>query len=169
MHVLLAAFALALSLAAAPVQTPSAQQPPQKKAKKVWTNDDLDLLQGRSSGAGGSASGAGVAGGAAAGEEKPGGKDKPLPSEKDPKTYREKLIPLRAQLEQVDAKIKQMRDQLTHPIESGNAVDLRHASADLRPEVALKELEQKRLDIQQKISDLEDEARRNGLSSGDIR
>jgi hypothetical protein len=169
MHVLLASIALAFSLAAAPAQTSSAQQPPQKKPKKVWTNDDLDLLRGGLSVAGGSASGGGVAGGAAAGEEKPAGKDKLLPSEKDPKTYREKLAPLRAQLEQIDAKIKLMHDQLTHPVEGGNAVDLSHASVTMRPEAALQELEQKRQGIQQKISDLEDEARRNGLSSGDIR
>jgi cell division protein FtsB len=166
MHALLALLVLALSLAAAPAQAPPAQKPPEKKAKKVWTNDDLDLLRGAPSGA--AVSGAPPAVETAA-EEKPAEKEKPLASEKDPKTYREKLVPMRAQLAQLDAQIKQMRDQLTNPNQAGNAVDLRHTSVTMRPEAALKELEQKRQQLRQQISDLEDEARRNGIASGDIR
>lgn len=166
MHALLASFVLALSLAAAPSQAPSAQKPPEKKAKKVWTNDDLDSLRGsapRGPGAGE------ISGGPAAAEEQPAGKEKPLPQEKNPKTYREKLLPMRAQLEQLDAQIKRTRDQMANPVLGSNAVDLRHTSVTMRPEVALNQLEQKRQQLQQKISDLEDEARRNGISPGDIR
>lgn len=162
MHALLASLVLALSLAAAPAQAPPAQKPPEKKAKKVWTNDDLDRLRG-----------AAVSGTSPAvetpTEEKSAEKEKPLAEEKDPKTYRKKLVPLRAQLEQLDAQVKQMRDQLTNPTQASNAVDLRHTSATMRPEVALNELEQKRQQLQQKISDLEDEALRNGIAPGDIR
>lgn len=165
MYAVLAPIVLALSLAAAPAQTSSAQKPPEKKAKKVWTNDDLDSLRAGPRGGGGSAS----AGASAAEEEKPAGKEKPVPREKDSKMYREKLAPLRAQLEQVDAQIKQVRDQLTNPVKGSNAVDLSHTSAIMRPEAALSQLEQKRREIQQKIDDLEEEARRNGVSPGDIR
>jgi chromosome segregation ATPase len=166
MHSLLATLVLALSLAAAPAQAPPAQKPPEKKAKKVWTNDDIDLLRGAPSGT--AVSGAPAVPETAAGE-KPAEKEKPLASEKDPKTYREKLVPLRAQLAQLDAQIKQMRDLLTNPTQASNVVDLRHTSVTMRPEVSLNELEQKRRQLQQKISDLEDEARRNGIASGDIR
>src|SRR5712692_1794928 len=166
MHALLASLVLAFSLAAAPAQTPSAQKPPEKKAKKVWTNDDIDLLRGATGGV--TVSGTPSAVGVAV-EEKPAEKEKPPAEEKDPKTYRQKLVPLRAELEQLDAQIKQMRVQLTNPTQASNAVDLSHTSAAMRPEVALNELEQKRRQVQQKISDLEDEARRSGIAPGDIR
>lgn len=169
MHALLATLALALCLAASPAASAQVQQPPGKKAKKVWTNDDLDAMRGGSRQGDVRASAGESAGTSAAAEEKPTGKDKPLPREKDPKLYREKLVPLRSQLEQLDAQIKQLRQQLTHPIEGTNALDLSHTSVIMQPEVALKELEQKRQQLQQKIDDLEDEARRNGISPGDIR
>jgi regulator of replication initiation timing len=165
MHTLLASFALAFSLTAAPGQAPTAQKPPEKKPKKVWTNDDLETLRGTT----GPAGGVQVTGPAAVPEEKPAGKEQPLPASKDPKKYLEKLGPLRAQLAQLDAQIKQMRNQLANPIQGSNAVDLRHTSVTMRPEVAIKELEDKRRQVQQKIDDLEDEARRNGISPGDIR
>jgi len=166
MHALLASLVLALSLAAAPAQAPPAQKPPEKKAKKVWTNEDLDLLRGATSAAAVSGTPSAVETPA---DQKPAEKEKPLAEEKDPKTYRKKLVPLRAQLEQLDAQIKQMRGQLTNPTQAGNAVDLRHTSVTMRPEIAINQLEQKRQQLQQKITDLEDEALRNGIAPGDIR
>lgn len=163
MYALLAPFVLALSLTAAPVQSPSAQQPA-KKAKKVWTNDDLDALRGgprtASTAAAAPAEAPAAAGGAATRES---------PREKMAKELREKLAPLRVQLDAIDAQIKQTRDGLNNPFKGSNAVGLANPSAIMRPADLLQQLQQKRQDIQQKISDLEDEARRNGISPGDIR
>ena len=166
MYALLVPFVLALSLTAAPGQSAPAQQPPAKKAKKVWTNDDLDALRGGSRPAGGVAASTGTEPTA---EGKTGAKEKQLPRDKDPKEYREKLAPLRAQLASLDAQVKQVRDALTNPYNGTNAVDLRHTSAIMRPEEVLKQLEQKRQEIQQQIDNLEEQARRNGLSGGDVR
>jgi uncharacterized coiled-coil DUF342 family protein len=164
MHALLAPFVLAVSLAAAPAQTAPAQQP-EKKAKKVWTNDDLDSLRGGPRGV----SVASSAGATAATEETGASKEKPAQTEDPAKKYREKLVPLRAQLDQIDAQIKEVRGQLSNPFKGTNAVDLQHPSATMRPEDVLKNLEQKRREIQQQIDDLEEAARRSGISPGDIR
>lgn len=166
MQALFASLILALSWAAAADQGPSTQKPTEKKAKKVWTNDDIDQLRGTTGGFTVIAITPAVESTA---EQKPPEKEKPLAEEKNPKAYREKLAPLREQLARLDAQIKQMHDQLANPTQASNAVDLRHTSATMRPEVAINELEQKRQLLQQKISDLEDQARRNGLSPGDIR
>jgi hypothetical protein len=164
MHALLVPFVLALSLAAAPAQTAPAQQP-EKKAKKVWTNDDLDSLRGGPHGV----SVASSAGATAATEETGASKEKPAQTEDRAKKYREKLVPLHAQLDQIDAQIKEVRGQISNPFKGTNAVDLQHPNATMRPEDVLKNLEQKRREIQQQIDDVEEAARRSGISPGDIR
>ena len=164
MHALLAPFVLALSLAAAPAQTAPAQQPA-RKAKKVWTNDDIDSLRGGARGVSGGPS----TGAAPAAEDTGGKKDTGTQKEDAAKKYKERLGQLRAQLDQIDAQIKEVRGQITNPFKGSNAVDLKHVSATMRPEEVLKNLEQKRREIQQQIDDLEEEARRSGISPGDIR
>ena len=69
----------------------------------------------------------------------------------------------------LDAQIRDLRDQLKNPIQGSNAVDLRHASVVMRPADLLAELELKRKNTQQQISDIEDEARRNGYSLNELR
>lgn len=170
MHALLATFVLALSLAAAPAQTAPAQQP-EKKAKKVWTNDDLDALRGGAPGVTVASTAAAAAVTEETAEKKETGEKKEKPEQKeDPvKKLRDKLLPLRAQLDQIDAQIREVRGQISNPFKGNNTVDLKHVSATMRPEDVLKSLEQRRQGIQQQIDDLEEAARRSGISPGDIR
>ena len=203
MHSHIAAGILALAVAGAapafaqdsqtapPSQT--AKNPPQKP-KKVWTNDDVADLRGT----------AGVTtatitpaeGGAQQTAQAPAadaGKEKPLPPEKDPKAYRAKLEPLRKQLADVEAKIKDTQDALNKPIDGTNKIKLGQAAPSMRPQDQppgydakrpddaiygnqivrpqdqLAAYEKRRQELQQQIDDLEAQARKNGIDPGDIR
>jgi len=163
--------------AAAQTRPPAAQQPPQKQ-KKVWTNEDLEQLPGNSpvstatatpaeapaggEGAAGEKGAEAAAGGAAA-------KPAALPKEKDPKYYQEKLEALRKRLADVEAKIQSTQGGMSGGEQGSNAIALNQATPILRPADQLAALEKERDDIQQQIDELESQARKNGLSPGDIR
>jgi hypothetical protein len=204
----MAAWMLVLAVGAAPAYAQTSQtappsqaakNPPQK-AKRVWTNDDLtDLRSGGVTTAAAEAPLAegGTPGGApaqaAATSPAAPGKEKQLPPEKDPKAYRAKLEPLRKQLADVEAKIKEIQDALANPYDGTNKVklgqpapnfpqqdqqpDYQKKRADdaiygnqvVRTQDQLTVYEQKRQQLQQQIDDLEAQARQNGLSPGDIR
>jgi hypothetical protein len=160
-------------------QPAAGQQPPaqpEKKAKKVWTNDDLATLPANSpvstatatvagGTTGGEAAEKGAEPGAGTGPAKPGA----LPPEKDPKVYREKLDALRKRLDEVEAKIKSTQDAMNGSQGGSNAVSLGQATPTLRPADQLAALEKERQDIQQQIDDLESQARKNDITPGDIR
>jgi hypothetical protein len=205
MQNLIAAGLLAMAVAALPAAAQTAQSsqaaPPSQAAKnapqtpkKVWTNDDLAGLHGGVTSA--TAEVAPAVGGATGGAAAPAaaaGKEGQLPPEKDPKTYLAKLEPLRKQLADLDAKIKDMQDKIDHPIDGKNAIKLNQPAPNLppqdqppgyeqkrpddslygnqivRPQDQLKVYQQQRDDIQQKIDDLEAQARDNGIPPGDIR
>jgi len=195
--------ALAFPLAALPMLAQSAQPPAQssqsqsgqtqpQKEKKVWTNDDLSQLTGfvtTASAAPAPASAGAPDAQAASGQDG----DKPLSNEQDPKWYRSKLEPLRAQLTDLDGKVKDIEDALNNPIDGKNAIKINQQAPNfpkqdqdpgyqekrpddrifgnqtVRPQDQLTVLKQKRDAIQQQIDDLESLARRNGINPGDIR
>lgn len=201
MQNLIAAGLLALAVAAMPAaaQTDQSSQaaPPSQAAKsapqapkKVWTNDDLAGLRG---GVTSATAEIPPGEGAAGAPPEAAGKEAKLPPEKDPKTYLAKLEPLRKQLADLDAKIKDMQDKTDHPIDGKNAIKLNQPAPNLppqdqppgydakrpsealygnqivRPQDQLKVYQQQRDEIQQKIDDLEAQARDNGIPPGDIR
>jgi len=164
----------------APGQTSSpgaSQQPAQpapKKAKKVWTNEDLAALPANSpvssataapTGGGSTVAGEAVPAGESGAPAKPGA----LPPEKDPKVYQQKLEALRKRLEDVEAKIKTTQDAISGSKGGSNALTVTQQTEILRPEDQMAALEKERQDIRQQIEDLEAEALKNGLSPGDIR
>jgi hypothetical protein len=186
----------AFAQASQTAQTSQTSKNAPQKSKRVWTNDNLDELSGTggvttaaatvpSEGAATPVAPAPAAAAAAA----PG----QLPPEKDPKTYRAKLEPLRKQLADLDAKIKQMQDAIDHPVEGTNKIALKQPGPNLppqdqppdynkkrpdnaiygneivRPQDQLEVFEKQRQQIQQQIDDLEAQARQNGIAPGDIR
>ena len=198
----IAAGMLALALGAVPALGQSSQtappsqtvKNPPERPKKVWTNDDLaDLRGGVTSATAEAPPAEGGAPAEAQAQAAGATKEKPLPPEKDPKTYLAKLEPLRKQLADLDAKIKDMQDKIDHPIDGKNAIKLNQSAPNLppqdqppgyeknrpdeslygnqivRPQDQLKVYQQQRDEIQQKIDDLEAQARDNGIPPGDIR
>jgi len=186
--------ALALPLAALPASAQSAQsgqtQQQKDKEKKVWTNDDLSQLTGFVTTASAAPAPAPADAQPAAAQDG----DKQLSNEQDPKWYRSKLEPLRAQLADFDGKIKDIEDALKNPGDNGkNAIKINQQAPNfpksdqdpgyqekrpddkifgnetVRPQDQLTVFKQKRDAVQQQIDDLESLARRNGISPGDIR
>lgn len=203
----IAAGMLALALGAAPVwaqatqpappaQTP--ENPPQKpkeKAKRVWTDDDIAALHGGVTSATITPAPEGAAAPEAAAPETAApaagpGKEKQVPPEKTAKYYQEKLAPLRKQLADTEAKIKEIQDALDNPYKGTNKIGLNQnappgppATPDsnppradssiygnqiVRPQDQLAYYEKQKADIQQKIDDLESKALSNGLSRSEI-
>jgi len=201
----IAAGMLALAVAAVPALAQTAQSsqtaPPAQTVKnqpqtpkKVWTNEDLSELRGGVTSATAEAAPTeGEAKGEAQAQPAAAGKEAPLPPEKDPKTYLAKLEPLRKQLADVEAKIREIQDVTDHPIDGKNAIKLNQQAPNfppqdqapgyqksrpddtlygnqvVRPQDQLTVYEQKRDQLQQQIDDLEAQARQNGISPGDIR
>jgi len=197
---------LALALGAAPAMAQSeqsapppqgsdkpAQKPPQK-SKKVWTDDNLSDLRGTVT----TASAAPVAETAAPAEEAgtpakapATGAGKEPPPEKTAKYYQEKLGPLRKQLADTEAKIKQIQDAIDNPGKDGsNKINVTqsappgppstpdgtppradnsiYGNAIVKPQDQLTYYENQRRDLQAKIDDLEAKAISNGLTRGEI-
>jgi chromosome segregation ATPase len=162
------ALMLALAAATALAQTAPPQQS-KPKEKKVWTNDDIPDLRARSH--------VSVLGEAAT-ESAPKGKEEkekesaktaaPKDKTKDPKYYQERLAPLRAQLDQIDSRIKELQDYTAHPT-TGAGMVLNQRNLSLSPQNQIDQLQQRRAKIQQQIDDIEDEARSNGVAPGDVR
>lgn len=159
--------------------------------KAVWTNDEVERgrLRGRINIVGAAAeqpkgeaaeaaAGEEAAGEVAEGEEREAGAETPaekpqpaLPREKDPEWYRDRLRPLRSELADVDRQIANLQRQ----VQTGGggaqtgAVGLLQSNPGVDPRDTLARLQRRRQDIQQQIAAIEAEARRNGLSPGQIR
>ncbi len=168
-----ALFALACSAPAMASQAaPPQKQPPAKKAKKIWTNEDLEAL--RPSGVAASATPSAVpsaAGEASAGEETAAKataekKDK----EEDPvEKLRKRLTPLRAEIDAVDAQLRSLRQNRSSGRTSGGGMDVSKTTGGMNTEDQIAQLERRRGDLLRQIAAIEDEARRAGIAPGSIR
>lgn len=179
---------LTLALAfAAPRQT--AQKASKPKAKKVWTNDDLERLPrwtistasseptpapAKAAKAEGEEAESAEAAGETPGAEKPAeGKpaaETPAPKpqkEKDPQYWRGQLAPLRQQLQDVEGQIARVRSGVGQA-ESGG-LNVTRAGGPLGPENTLEQLQRRRASLQQQIDAVEDQARRQGIDPGYLR
>ncbi|MFQ5926849.1 MAG: hypothetical protein ACE5MH_05380 [Terriglobia bacterium] len=155
--------------------------------KFVWTNDELERLRPS-----GRVNIVGTRRAEATAEETPeaeegelveeevgaeeeageGEEPKPLPPrEKDPAYYRERLQPLRRELAQVERRITDLQRNIRTG--AGGAatggVGLLQPSTGVDPRDTLQQLQRRRDDLQRRIAAIEDEARRNGISPGQLR
>ncbi len=149
-------------------------QPPAKKAKKVWTNEDVEALRPggitilKPSPAVSSAPPAAAEEAAAKKEEeKPEGEKKAglTPLEKILK----RLAPLREELTVVEMRLQTLRGSLATGNTTGGAINVDKAPGGLNTENQLTQLENRRSILQRQIADIEDEARRLGISPGALR
>ena len=166
---LMLSLTLSPALAEPVVQKQAAQKPAVQKAKKVWTNDDIELLRAKSpiSVMGEVAPPPEAAKEAAAGEKAAPGE--PYVKEKDPKWYQQQLAPLRGELDRIDSEIRRLRDFRTSATTGRPGIVLGQENIPLSPENQIQQLERRRRDVQQQIDDLEALARRNGISPGTLR
>ena len=182
---LIGALTLAAALAGPPAQGLRVQVPAkkeQKKAKKVWTNEDLEgLREGRTApvpeinaeagkealpAEGAAATGEGGAGETAAAAAGP---KTPYVKEQDAKWYQEQIAPLRAEVERIDSEIRRIREFKDAPSSGTNAMALGQNNLSLTPDNQIQQLEKRRGEVLAKIDEVESQARRNGLNPGTVR
>lgn len=170
----LVCFAVVPSLAAQqPPQKPEAPAPA-KKAKKVWTNDDLEALRytARVSTASSETPPAPPADESAAAEETPAAGETPAPSEQkeDPaEKLRKRLEPLRVELDSIDAQLRSLRQARSSGRTTAGGIDVTKTPGGMNTDDQIALLGKRRADLLRQIADIEDEARRAGIPPGSIR
>jgi len=142
-----------------PPPPPQAQAAPIPNAKpaKVWTNDEIDALHGSHS--------VSVVGNRP--PQNVSATSKGYSLEKDPAWYRRQLEPLRAQIDRLDGQIAKMQAFLNGEIVSDRAS--LHPKMVPTPQEQLKQMQDKRQADQEKMDDLLDRARHNGIEPGALR
>lgn len=140
----------------APAHTPGSATP----AKKVWTNEDVADLQDAP---------ISTIGKSGAKPVKTGAGSKPVPGPKNSQQLLNEITKLKGQVTEFDAQISQLQAAM-----SGQATG--DSKSSTRPsgvkgnsfQTELDELQQKRADTLTRISDLEDQARHNGVPANSI-
>lgn len=172
----LAWFAPAMASQAAPPQK-SAPRTPAKKAKKIWTNDELEALRpGQPVSTASSETPAASAGAPAAPAETAGGEPaekaatQKKEKEEDPvEKLRKRLTQVRADLDAVEAQLRTLRQNRSSGRTTGGGIDVNNAPGGMNTDDQVAQLEKRRNDLLRQITDIEDEARRAGISPGSIR
>ncbi|MBI4462800.1 MAG: hypothetical protein HY653_07845, partial [Acidobacteria bacterium] len=132
----------------------------------VWTNEDLERLEGGAISVLGSARAAADEGEAVEGEA--GEESASQPSKEETREYwQERLAPLRAELAQIEQQLNQLRSNQGRA--ASNTLDLNTDAAGVDVQDTLRRLEQRRTQIQQQIEDVQAEARRKGVPAGWVR
>jgi hypothetical protein len=117
-----------------------------KKPKKVWTNDEISSSAGRIS---------------VVGDQRPSNNSYRAPvspsasDERDAAYYRNRLAPLRQQIDDIDREIQQMRSS------KGSVRENIESQVQIR--------EARREKIQEQIDEIEEDARRHGIEPGQLR
>jgi hypothetical protein len=117
-----------------------------KKPKKVWTNEEISSVGGNIS---------------VVGDQKPSNNSYGTPASppasdgRDAAYYRNRLAPLRQQVDDIDREIQQMRSS------KGSVRE------NIESQVQIREVRREKL--QKQINEIEEDARRHGIAPGDLR
>jgi hypothetical protein len=141
----------------APPQTPAAPLPNAKPAAKVWTNDDIATAHTKP----------GVPPAANHAPQKVSVTSKTYSQDKDPAWYRRQLTPLRDEIDKLDPQIAKFKAFLSGELISDPPTV--HRQMVPTPQEQLKEAQTKRQADSEKIEDLVDRARHNGIEPGALR
>jgi hypothetical protein len=137
-----------------------------KKAKKVWTEDDISKVGGIS-----------VVGDSSASTPAPG-RSSSQPSGtssndsapgKQVDYYRDQLRPLQAQLDATDKKIDELRNFKADNSSASGGINPNHGYSMTPIPDQIKQLEDTKKQIQDKIDAVMDEARKKGIEPGQLR
>ena len=142
--------------AATPTSTGTSAAPP----KKVWTNDNLSGTKGTVSVVG-----------------KPdlssGNKGSSTPSgalrQSQLKTYRRQILELQAKIDAIDKRVAQLKNFKGENTGPSDGLDLHGRYSMVPIEEQLKELEGRKKELQSKIGDVDNEARKAGIEPGELR
>jgi len=128
----------------------------------VWTNDDLERLPPTSR--------INVLGQAApivpASPAEQAQAPEALPREKDPKYWQERIQKVRQELARVEEQIRSLQSNLGR---TSAGINLMGTNLGVQPADTLRQLERRRQELLQQITQIEDEARRAGMPPGVLR
>lgn len=136
-----------------------------KKPKKVWTNEEISTVGGTISVVGDSSSPTS----ASSTSKSARGTNADSPQDKQIEQYRDQLRQLRAQLDSIDKKINDLRNFKADNSSPSGGIDPRHGYSMTPVADQIKQLEEKKKQIQGKIDALEDEVRKKGIEPGQLR
>lgn len=142
-------------------ETPSKE----KKPKKVWTNDELASVKGDVS----------VVGARSSSSSKDGNKQSPSPQgaanyqQKQIERYRKQIQQYQSQIDAIDVRIDQLKNFHGQNATPSGGVNPNEGYAMIPIDEQIKQLEAKKKQLQSKIDDTENEARKNGIEPGDLR
>jgi hypothetical protein len=133
-----------------------------KKPKKVWTNDEIST-------AGGPGSISVV--GKADPDSKSSSKSEPAERgrERQIANYRERLHQLRNELETTEKKISDLRNFKADNTSASGGINMKQRYSMTPLEDQVKQLEERKKQLQSQIDAVEDQARKSGAEPGDLR
>ena len=138
--------AAAATTAAKDLNTGKDQAKEKRKPKKVWTEEEISAVGGSIS---------------VVGDQQPSNNSSRAPAQpptsdgRDAAYYRDRLAPLRQQIDDIDREIQQMRST------KGSVRENIESQVQTR--------EARREKIQKQINEIEEDARRHGIAPGDLR
>ena len=135
-----------------------------QKPKKVWTNDDVGSLKSSVSVVGGKNQPQSQSESADDANEE--GSD--LHARKV-RQYRDAIEQLRLQIGQADARIAQLKNFKADNGSPSGGINPNHEYSMVPPEEQVKQLEARKKELEAKIEDLENQARKEGIDPGDLR
>jgi hypothetical protein len=136
-----------------------------KKPKKVWTEDDISKVGGSISVVGGSSSP-----GAAEGSSPSTGTSPENSAQGNQvEYYRDQIRQLQAQLDATDKKIDDLRNFKADNTSSSGGINPNHGYSMTPIPDQIKQLEEKKKQIQEKMDTVTDEARKKGIEPGQLR
>jgi chromosome segregation ATPase len=138
-----------------------------KKPKKVWTNDNVSSIPG-----GVSVVGEGNQSDSSQGVSGAPQKDLSGAAEARQKQidgYRDQIRQMQAQIDAADKRIAQLKNFKAEDTSPSGGIKMNQGYNMVPLEDQVKQLEDKKKQLQAKIEDVENEARKNGIDSGDLR
>jgi hypothetical protein len=149
------------SPASAPATTPADK----KKPKKVWTDDNIGSAKGSVS----------VVGDGNSSSQKSPDKQEKSSSTADQahqnqiQQYRDQIQQYRDQIDAIDKRIDQLKNFKGENTSPSGGINMSQGYNMTPVEDQVKQLEEKKKQLQAKIDDTEVEARKNGIDAGDLR
>jgi hypothetical protein len=140
-----------------------------KKPKKVWTNEEMSMVRGKISVVGDPSQSSAYSDSRqwnADSDSRNGGNTE---RENVIANYREQLRQLREQQDDIDKKISEFRNFKADNSSPSGGINMRTRYSMTTSDDQIKQLEDKKKQIQARIDAIEDEARKNGIEPGELR
>jgi len=154
---------------AASTDQASDKDPTKKKPKKVWTNEEMSTIHGKISIVGNPEQANVYPDSRKWNNDSDSGNGNDLEREKVAANYREQLRQLHEQQDDIDKKIADFRNFKADNASPSGGINIRNRYSMTPAEDQIRQLEEKKKQIQAKIDALEEEARKNGIEAGELR